>query len=258
MPREVTKPPLKADPLRVPGQSLSGQLIDHTLDQVLLPYVMAAMLVVLAAVEWTRYLTNSSPSPWLFTSVAVVAVGWAAIKMRRGFERQRAIRLGRDGERAVAQYLERFIAKGFKVFHDVPNGDANIDHVLVGPKGIYTIETKTLSKPTRGECVISVEDGAVRANGRIIERNALVQAKAQARWLYNFFAESEFKAFVQPVVVFPGWWVEDFDMRSTGVWVLEPKQLEGFLENQRELLTTDQVKAMASALSSFIRQRYNA
>lgn len=81
---------------------------------------------------------------------------------------------------------------------------------------------------------------------------------AQARWLYNFFAESEFKAFVQPVVVFPGWWVEDFDMKATGVWVLEPKQLEGFLENQREVLSGDQARAMASALSSFIRQRYNA
>ena len=105
--------------------------------------------------------------------------------------------------------------------------------------------------------MISVDEGGIQANGRPIERNAIVQAKAQARWLHNFFAESDFKAFVQPVVVFPGWYVEKFDMKATGAWVLEPKSLEGFLEQQPDTLTTDTVRAMGSALGSFVRQRYS-
>jgi hypothetical protein len=90
----------------------------------------------------------------------------------------------------------------------------------------------------------------------VIERSATVQAKAQARWLHNFFAESDFKTFVQPVVVFPGWYVEKFDMKAAGVWVLEPKCLEGFLEKQPDNLSQETVRALASALASFIRQRY--
>jgi hypothetical protein len=165
----------------------------------------------------------------------------------------RAIRQGRDGERAVAHYLERFRAEVFQVFHDVVNGDANIDHVLIGTRGIYTIETKTISKPSRGSCTIAVGDDGVRANGRLIERDALVQARAQARWLHNFLGESDFKAFVQPVVVFPGWYVEKFDMKRAGVWVLEPKALGAFLAQQQETLSPDQARAISSALASYVR-----
>lgn len=85
---------------------------------------------------------------------------------------------------------------------------------------------------------------------------ALVQAKAQARWLHQFFAESDFKIFVQPVVVFPGWYVQKFDMKATGVWVLEPKCLEGFLEREPEKLSPEVICALSSALRGFVRQRY--
>ncbi len=141
------------------------------------------------------------------------------------------------------------------MFHDVPNGDANIDHVLIGPRGIYVIETKTLSKPVRGDCKITVIAGRVAANGNVMDRDPITQAKAQARWLYNFLSETQFKCFVQPVVVFPGWYVEPFDMKSVGVWVIEPKGLDGFIERQATSIDRAQVKAMASALSSYIRNQ---
>lgn len=231
MPDEA-KSPLKSAPLRVPGQSLSEQLVDNSYDRIVAPYLFAVFLVCLAGLEWYRYYFNLPPSPWIFTAVAVAGVSWAAWKVRGGMARAKAIRQGRDGERAVAQYLERFRAQGFQVFHDVLNGDANVDHVLIGPRGVYTIETKTISKPNRGPCTIAVSDDGIRANGRLIERDAIVQAKAQARWLHNFLGESDLRAFVQPVVVFPGWYVERFDMKKAGVWVLEPKALGAFLEQQ--------------------------
>ena len=185
----------------------------------------------------------------------VVYAVWCVIRVR---QRVKSLKLGRAGERAVAQYLEWFRTKDFFVFHDVPNGDANIDHVLIGPRGLYVVETKTLSKPIRGECRIRVQNEGVTANGRRLDRNPIVQAKAQARWLYNFLAESGFKQFVQPVVVFPGWFVEPFDMKSLGVWVLEPKALEAFIDRQEPVLTQDQVRAMASALSSYVRSQSSA
>ncbi|MDO9166782.1 MAG: nuclease-related domain-containing protein, partial [Rhodoferax sp.] len=141
----------------------------------------------------------------------------------------------------------------FFVFHDVPSGDANVDHVLIGPQGVFTIETKTHSKPLRGECKVSVVDGVVRANGHVLDRNPIVQAKAQAGWLRNFLAESQFNVRVWPVVVFPGWFVEPFDAKATGAWVLELKALSKFIENEPERHSREQVKAMASALSSYIR-----
>lgn len=252
---KMTKSPLKFAPARVPGQSAAEQLWDNAYDTILGPLLLALFLVVLALLEWYRAYMNPPPAPWVATVVAIVGGLWAFWKVRRGFARAEQLRLGRDGERAVAQYLEWFRTKDFFVFHDIPNGDANIDHVLIGPRGLYTIETKTLSKPMRGECAITLRDGKLLANGKALDRDPIAQAKAQARWLYNFLAESQFKQFVQPVVVFPGWFVERFDMKALGVWVLEPKALDAFIQSQPVVLTQDQVRAMASALSSHIRSQ---
>lgn len=254
MKSDAKRSPLdRATPLRVAGQSLDEELDSVIYDHVLSPVLVALFVVLLAGLEWWRYVMNMKPSPWIFTAVALLFAGYAVIKVMRTRRRIKQIRLGRDGERAVAQYLEWFRTANFFVFHDIPNGDANIDHVLIGPPGVFTIETKTLSKPQRGQCKITVEGGVIRANGHTLNRNPMIQAKAQAGWVKHFLAESQFKATVQPVVVFPGWFVEPFDMKAAGAWVLETKALSKFIENEPERLTREQTQAIASALRSHIR-----
>lgn len=56
---------------------------------------------------------------------------------------ERAWRIGADGEEAVAKRLEH-LGEGWRVLHSVPIGDrgSDIDHVVIGPGGIYTINTK--------------------------------------------------------------------------------------------------------------------
>jgi hypothetical protein len=44
-------------------------------------------------------------------------------------------------------------------------------------------------------------------------------------------------------------------MKAMGVWVLEPKALDKFIESQSIVLTREQVGAMASAVSSYIRSK---
>lgn len=240
-------------PLRAPGQSLTDELDNLGYDHVIAPMLLALFMVLIAVLEWWRYATHAKPSPWLYSGVAALACVYAAVKVLRNRKKMRQLRLGRDGERAVAEHLEWLRRSDFVVFHDVPNGDANVDHVLIGPQGVFTIETKTLSKPLRGDCHVSVHDGKVRANGLVLDRNPIVQAKAQAGWLRHFLAESQFNVPVWPVVVFPGWFVEPFDMKAAGVWVLEVKALSKFIEHEPERHSREEVKAMASALRSYVR-----
>ncbi|HEX8768122.1 MAG TPA: nuclease-related domain-containing protein, partial [Jatrophihabitans sp.] len=56
---------------------------------------------------------------------------------------ERAWRVGADGEELVAAQLER-LGPAWKTLHAVPVGSqgSDIDHVLIGPGGIYTINTK--------------------------------------------------------------------------------------------------------------------
>jgi hypothetical protein len=57
---------------------------------------------------------------------------------------ERAFRVGADGEEAVGPRLERLVKRGWHVLHSIPVGDrgSDIDHLLIGPGGLYTINTK--------------------------------------------------------------------------------------------------------------------
>ena len=73
---------------------------------------------------------------------------------------ERSWRRGASGERVVGWLLDR-LPDGWHVFHDIPVGTrgANIDHVVVGPAGVFTINTKNL----RGKA--SVAPRTLRVNG---------------------------------------------------------------------------------------------
>jgi hypothetical protein len=56
---------------------------------------------------------------------------------------ERAWRIGADGEEEVARHLAR-LGPQWRVLHAVPVGDrsSDIDHVVIGPAGVFTINTK--------------------------------------------------------------------------------------------------------------------
>lgn len=152
----------------------------------------------------------------------------------------------------VGQYLERLREHGYQVFHDVLGARFNLDHVLIGPAGIFTIETKTWSK--RPDSRIVFDGDTITADGFTPDRNPVVQAKAQAGWLRELLAESTGRKFpARPVILFPGWWVEQGKGTTREVWVLEPKALPGFLDHEPEVLSAEDVKLASYHLSRFIR-----
>jgi hypothetical protein len=50
---------------------------------------------------------------------------------------------GAEGEEVVGEILEGLEADGWQVIHDVSFGRGNIDHIVVGPGGLFTVETKS-------------------------------------------------------------------------------------------------------------------
>lgn len=82
---------------------------------------------------------------------------------------------GARGEVATGQLLAR-LPDGFAVRHDLrmPGSSANIDHVVVGPTGVFTVETKNYRDGVR------IVRGRVTAGGR--RRDGLTeQAQRQAQ-----------------------------------------------------------------------------
>src|SRR5579862_8584942 len=193
----------------------------------------------------------------LYSWCAAGGIVYAVVRARRYLVRLRTLKLGRDGEKAVGQYLERLRESGARVLHDIVGKDFNLDHVVISPHGIYVVETKTWSKPVRGDANITYDGSELRANGQKHERDPIKQAMAQARWLRELLKESTGKAFrIQPVIVFPGWYVDttaSATAKRKGVWLLNPKALPDFIGAEHTSLAPEDLKLAAFHLSRYVR-----
>jgi hypothetical protein len=79
--------------------------------------------------------------PWAGLAVAAL-VGW---RLRfRPSPQARAWQRGAAGERRTARLLDRLGRDGYVGFHDLalPDSPANLDHVVVGPSGVFVIDSK--------------------------------------------------------------------------------------------------------------------
>src|SRR3954462_15052215 len=69
---------------------------------------------------------------------------------------------GNEGELTVARLLTPLAADGFHRLDDraVPDSKGNIDHLLVGPAGVFVVDAKNWSGS------VEVKDRTLRQNGR--------------------------------------------------------------------------------------------
>jgi hypothetical protein len=73
---------------------------------------------------------------------------------------ERAWSKGASGERLAGWFFDR-LPRPWRVFHDLPIGErkANVDHLVVGPAGVFTVNTKNLAGTVR------VTPRTLRVNG---------------------------------------------------------------------------------------------
>ena len=251
------KSPLKDKPLRNPGQSLDKELDDLFMDKVLGYFIVAAFAAILFLLEWYRYYMQMMPNPVVITILSIPIILYSVYRIYRIIPKARALKLGRDGERVVGQYLEQVRDAGDRVFHDIVGDQFNLDHVIISRHGIFIIETKTYSKPEKGEPLIQFDGETLTIDHVIDASHLLNQVRAQKSWLTEILRESTGKDFtVSPVIVFPGWFIKAPNSAfKSGVWVINPKALPKFIQNQPELITLEDQKLAAFHLSRYIRTR---
>ncbi|MFD0688140.1 nuclease-related domain-containing protein [Actinomadura fibrosa] len=153
--------------------------------------------------------------------------------------------VGARGERTVGGRLDRWARRqGWHVLHAVPVGrnGADIDHVLIGPFGVVTVNTKT----TRSK--VWVGENGMLVGGTKVDylRNSRHEAK-RARTLLAAACGRHVP--VQPVVVFVG--AKGFTVRGGGpkdVAVLaDVRALKRWLRRRGRVLTPEMVAAVHAA-----------
>lgn len=252
-----TKSPLQEAPLRNPAESTERH-IDKLVNEDAISYVMAGMMAIfLAGQEWVRHLMELPPSPYLTSGVAAIVVpicAWRFMRIRRKLAN---LRLGRDGEKAVGQGLESLREQGAKVFHDIPGANFNLDHVVIAPTGIFVVETKTYSKPAKGQGKLYFDGTHITGVNGYCSDKAVIQVQAAAHWLGVLIRNTTGKQFhVKPVIVFPGWYIETKpEAKNADIWVLNHKSLPTYIANNRESISPEEAALIAHSLSVYIRNQ---
>lgn len=165
--------------------------------------------------------------------------------------------LGYFGERIVAEHLEPLKGQGWRILHDVPfqnNGtNFNLDHIAIGPQGVFAIETKTRRK---GNARPGFDDHKVFFDGRDLEwpwgndNHGLEQAERNAMELSKVIKEETGeRVHVSPILTLPGWYVEPRPSRATRLCrVTNPKGLPKFIASGSTVLDADKIAAIAAKL----------
>jgi hypothetical protein len=155
---------------------------------------------------------------------------------------ERAWRRGASGERITGWWLAGLPA-GWYVFHDIPVGrrGANIDHLVVGPGGVFTINTKNLS-------------GSIVVNPRTLTHNGyrtnfLPKASEEARRVSRLLSAStgrpvEVRGLL--AILADEWTVKK---QPTDVFVGGPRGAKHWMLRQPAVLRPQDVIAVAAAAS---------
>jgi hypothetical protein len=163
--------------------------------------------------------------------------------LARSFDRktdERAWRVGAGGEETVGGRLEKLVKHGWHVLHAVPVGDrgSDIDHVVIGPGGVFTVNTKT-----HPEGRVWVGRNSVRVNGHAVPylRNSRFEAQRAERLLS---AAVGFPVPVRPALVFlTGTLIPNVTIRTApdDVVILDRTDIPGAFKRSSRKLAAEQV-----------------
>ena len=218
--------------------------INRLTEEQLLPILLIMFSFwIVCAVEWVQRFAGIVPDPrfWTLLSLIVTVYGGLQVFRLRG----RWWR-GQDatGEKKIALILNGIRSKGFVAFHNLPGENRNIDHVVIGPSGVYAIETKARS----GSGTISYRnDDELVFAGRIRDGGPLQHARDSARTLQVRLNEQFQETYlVKPLVVFLGDWSIDRGQGEFAVDVTTADQLPEYFAEQAPALTGGEIARISA------------
>lgn len=252
--------PLVRRLLRGPGESLRNELEKVTSEmETWLASAMVSPLVVVAIHLSQSHIGGTPETAVRIATSLVLGVGltcYCVFRLSRTARTRDRLRQGLEGELAVGQELNMLMAHGYRVFHDLPAAGFNIDHVVVGPPGVFAVETKSRAKPVRGrgaeDARVVLDDGVLKFPGWT-ERRPLEQAVRQADWLRKWLRDACGAPIpVQPALALPGWFV-DRRAKPTMIVFNGTRPEKAFGGQHRHLLDEQTVQRVAHQLDQRCR-----
>ena len=128
-------------------------------------------------------------------AIMVVSLAAAAFALMRGLRHVERFFKGARGEERVAGIL-RELPEQYHVFNDFEAGRDRVDHVVAGPAGVFSVETKCW----QGR--VEIVEGHVLVNGVLPSRDPVSQTQREADKVCAAIRKVGFEVTVVPVVCF--------------------------------------------------------
>lgn len=238
----------------LPGQQAQQQadrLMEAAGDRLIMATLVGPLILALWAVQkLDKQLVRFGLVEAILLVFVVGFGGWAAWSAGKRLRQRRDYLDGLAAERATAQALAPLTSKGCAIYHDIPTGTFNLDHVVVGPGAVFMIEAKSRRKPVgRGK-----EKATVKFDGQSLEfpdwreTKMLDQARAQTRWLSEYLhRKTGERVPVEPVLALPGWFVTS-SVPSPDVHVINPAMRNFMADDRGKLIPEPQRRRIMTAI----------
>jgi nuclease-like protein len=182
----------------------------------------------IARLRWQVAVSIALSAACLFWFLAFLLYRWTSKKMDALDRERMSWRKGALGESHTAETLKS-LPDGYVLINDVTKKLGNIDHVVIGPTGVYVIDVKnwngTIKADGEGELLWNG-----RAPGKPAIRNML---RAVMDFQNKIKALTENEYFVRGLIVFPIAYV-DADFGSTRqIHCLRNERLVDYIQNKK-------------------------
>jgi hypothetical protein len=154
------------------------------------------------------------------------------------------LRRGISGEEAVADALAG-LPSSYWVLHGVSTGHGDVDHVVIGPTGVFALETKAWD----GKFYRS--RGQLYCNGKPAE-HVLRQARGAAAQVRQLLLEAGIDEWVEAVVVAARASVSRSPVRFRKSYVISIKDLVGFVTDRPHSLSSSTVLQAKTTLMQVV------
>ncbi|HXW58890.1 MAG TPA: nuclease-related domain-containing protein [Solirubrobacteraceae bacterium] len=145
---------------------------------------------------------------------------------------------GATGEEEVGTLLEELPRERWRVIHDATLGRGNVDHIVIGPPGVFTIETKSRPEPVQVRNVHGAILRQAHAQRRAIEQVAGVR--------------------VEPLVVFSRAWVDRPLATRKGVRIVPARMLVGYLSKRQPMLPAQGIEFVSARIGTALAEHASA
>ena len=181
--------------------------------------------------------------PLTAASLLVASLLWMIWSLVQGLRRVERFFKGARGEERVSGILES-LPDGYHVFNDFVACGKHVDHVVVGPGGVFSVETKFW----RGK--VTVEDGRILLDGQLPDRSPISQANREATLVRNALANAGWNGQVTPILTFASDTFATHRANIKGTVVMNASELKESFASDRVVIPPAELGRLVSLMEN--------